>query len=306
MPRIVGVATSPTGAALADFLKVSRQRFPAAKILLSPCTVQGAHAAGSVVAAVDLLLEDGRAEVIVLTRGGGSAQDLLAFQDEHLARYVANCPVPTVSAVGHEVDTTLCDLVADRVAPTPSAAAMAVLPDARVLAQRVDEAMTTLDAHLRRGLRRRRERLVHLRKRLRHPGERLAEVRRRLVTAQTRLETAMAAQVRRRRERLAALTPRLDGFARSLPARRARVDALQTRLHTAMARQLEQRRARVTGALQRAEALSPAGVLQRGYALVTGPQGLVDRVDRATTGDALTVRVSDGQLTVRVESTSAG
>jgi exodeoxyribonuclease VII large subunit len=259
-----------------------------------------------VVAAVDLLLEDGRAEVIVLTRGGGSAQDLLAFQDEHLARYVANCPVPTVSAVGHEVDTTLCDLVADRVAPTPSAAAMAVLPDARVLAQRVDEAMTTLDAHLRRGLRRRRERLVHLRKRLRHPGERLAEVRRRLVTAQTRLETAMAAQVRRRRERLAALTPRLDGFARSLPARRARVDALQTRLHTAMARQLEQRRARVTGALQRAEALSPAGVLQRGYALVTGPQGLVDRVDRATTGDALTVRVSDGQLTVRVESTSAG
>ncbi len=172
-PSVVGVATSLTGAALQDFLKVSGRRFPAARVLVAGCTVQGASAPASVVQAVELLVDDGRAEVIVVTRGGGSKEDLLAFQDEGLARYLALCPVPVVSAVGHQVDTTLCDLVADVVAPTPSAAAETVFPDGDLLRQRADEAGMALAAALARAVRWRRERVAATKARLRHPGQRL-------------------------------------------------------------------------------------------------------------------------------------
>jgi len=128
-PRVVGLVASPTSAAVQDFLRVSGERYPGARILLSPAVTQGAEAPSSVVRALDLLLEDGRSEVVVVTRGGGSKEDLLAFQDEQLARYVAEYPVPLVSAVGHQIDTTLIDLVADVAVPTPTAAAVEVLPD---------------------------------------------------------------------------------------------------------------------------------------------------------------------------------
>ena len=173
-PRVVGLATSPAGAAVRDFLEVARQRFPAAEILVGPCKVQGEHAAGSVTRALDMLIEHGRAEVIVVTRGGGSKEDLMPFQDEFLARAIAHCPVPVVSAVGHEIDTTIADLVADAVAPTPSAAAVLVLPDASAWLQRVDEAYVSLHKHARRALRTRRRDLAALQARLRHPQQRLA------------------------------------------------------------------------------------------------------------------------------------
>ena len=120
------------------------------------------------------------AEVIVVTRGGGSKEDLLPFHDETLARFVAACPVPVVSAVGHQIDTTIIDLVADQVAPTPSAAAMLVFPDGGALTQRVDEASEGLSRAMAGLLRRRAERLAGLDARLRHPGERLTEIRRRI------------------------------------------------------------------------------------------------------------------------------
>ncbi len=118
-PRVVGVATSLTGAALQDFLEVSRRRSPATRILVAPCTVQGPEAPSSVIRALELLVEDGRAEVLVITRGGGAREDLSAFDDEWLARWVARSPVPVLSAVGHQVDASIVDLVADAVAPTP-------------------------------------------------------------------------------------------------------------------------------------------------------------------------------------------
>ena len=113
LPRCVGVATSPTGAALQDVLKVLRQRFPATHVLVSPCKVQGEGSAESVVDAITRLERDGRAEVIIFGRGGGSPEDLMAFNDEGLARAVAACSIPTISAVGHEVDVSITDLVAD-------------------------------------------------------------------------------------------------------------------------------------------------------------------------------------------------
>jgi exodeoxyribonuclease VII large subunit len=254
-PRVVGVATSLEGAALQDFLRVSRSRWPAARILVAACTVQGAQAASSVVRALELLFEDGRSELVVVTRGGGSKLDLLAFQDEQLARWIATAPVPVVSAVGHEVDTSVADLVADVVAPTPSAAAVAVFPDGPLLAQRVDEAKLAADAAWRRILKRRRVRVAELEQRLRHPARALAD------------------RARRREELLGRLNR----------AARARLDA---------------RRSRLEGLRERLAALSPWHVLERGYAVVTGPDGVVRDPAAVAPGQELTVRVARGTFPV--------
>jgi exodeoxyribonuclease VII large subunit len=252
-PSVVGLATSPTGAALQDFLRVSRERWPAARILLAPCQVQGADAAGSVVRALELLFEDGRADVVVVARGGGSKVDLLPFHDEQLARWIATGPVPVVTAVGHEIDTTIADLVADATAPTPSAAAVRVLPDGPALAQRVDETAIALGDAVRRLLARRRDRLRELASRVLHPARSLARIE----------------------------------------ARRA---DLETRLHAGIRRRIESDRRRAVAAEHRLAALSPLGVLERGYAIVTGPRGLVRRAVEVGPGDGLTVRVAEGSI----------
>jgi exodeoxyribonuclease VII large subunit len=256
-PRVVGVATSLRGAALQDFLRVSGERYPAARVLVAGCLVQGPQAPADILRAVELLLEDGRAEVIVVTRGGGSAEDLMAFQDEQLARILAHCPVPLVSAVGHEVDTTLCDLVADVVVPTPTAAAVRVLPDGPALVRRIDEAHLRLEESLQRTLSVRRRRVVELAGRLRHPTRRLAEVRRAAESGRERLQREIARALARRRER-------------------------------------------VVGLEQRLAALSPLAVLDRGYAVVTGPGGVLLDPAEAPAGTAIDVRLARGRLAARV------
>jgi exodeoxyribonuclease VII large subunit len=213
MPRTIGIATSANGAAIADFLRVSRQRFPAARILLAACTVQGPEAPASVLRALSLLIEHGGSEVIVVTRGGGSKDDLLAFMDETLARAIAASPIPVVSAVGHEIDTSLTDLVADAVAPTPSAAANIVLPDRREAARRVADTMRRLDRAWTRQLDQRRQRVDGLARRLRHPAERIQLGRRALTALDERLANAWRTVHRRRVERLAALRDRLEALS---------------------------------------------------------------------------------------------
>ena len=208
-PAVIGLATSPTGAALQDFLAVSSQRWPAARILLAGCKVQGPDAAGSVVLALETLFEDGRADVIVVTRGGGSREDLLSFQDEQLARFVAASPIPVVSAVGHEIDETMIDLVADAVAPTPSAAAAHVLPDRQTFVQRIDEATMALTGRWQRRVGQHLSKLADLRRRLRHPARQVEAAGRRHAELVERLEVAIARRLQRSRERLQAHRARL-------------------------------------------------------------------------------------------------
>jgi exodeoxyribonuclease VII large subunit len=303
MPRVVGVATSLTGAALQDFLKVSRERFPAAQIRVAACLVQGSAAPASVVAAVELLLEDGLSEVIVVTRGGGSKEDLLAFQDEGLARFLAHSPVPVVSAVGHQVDTTLCDGVADVVAPTPTAAAVVALPDGPALAQRVDERTLALVAAMSRRVDAARSRVAGAVARLRHPGDRLRDIRRRAQEASSRLVRLLGDGLQRRRLRLAPLEQRLIASLRArLPRGRDRVEALEVRLQRAARHLVAQRRARLASLEQAAVALSPQAVLDRGYAVVVGPRGVVTDPDQVMAGDALRLQVARGEIRASVRA----
>ncbi|MEN0067493.1 MAG: exodeoxyribonuclease VII large subunit [Myxococcota bacterium] len=208
-PSIVGLATSPTGAALQDFLAVSAERWPATRIHLAGCKVQGPEAAASVVLALETLFEDGRADVIVVTRGGGSKDDLLPFQDEQLARFIASSPIPMVSAVGHEIDTTMADLTADAVAPTPSAAAALVLPDCRTFTQRIDDATLALAGRWERLVGQARRRVTDLTRRLKHPARQVEAARNRHRDLTERLDRAIQRRVTRSTERLQAQRDRL-------------------------------------------------------------------------------------------------
>lgn len=193
VPATVGVVTSRTGAALRDVVTVVRRRAPWTRILVSHCRVQGDGAADDVAAAIDRLVRFGGVDVLVVTRGGGSMEDLWAFNEEPVARAVANCPVPVVSAVGHEVDVTICDLVADRRAPTPSAAAEVAVADGRALWAEL------------RGLA---ERLVAgLRERTRRGGERTERAAERLFGSVDRRLERWRSRVERLAGRLEALSP---------------------------------------------------------------------------------------------------
>lgn len=151
-PKRIGVVTSPTGAAIRDIINVTGRRFPMAELLISPALVQGAEAPASLCSALELLIATGDCDVIIIGRGGGSAEDLFAFNDEALVRAVAACPVPIISAVGHETDTTLCDYAADLRAPTPSAAAETSVPDRLSLMQGLADKEDKLEGSIERTL----------------------------------------------------------------------------------------------------------------------------------------------------------
>jgi exodeoxyribonuclease VII large subunit len=193
VPARIGVVTSRSGAALRDVVAVVQRRAPWARVLIADCRVQGDGSAASIAGALDRLVRHGGCDVIILTRGGGSVEDLWAFNEEIVARAIAACPVPTISAVGHEIDVTIADLVADFRAPTPSAAAEAVVPETAVL-------MTAL--RTRAGI------LVEtLRRRTRRGRERTLRATSRLVERQDRAERLRRARVERAAGRLDALSP---------------------------------------------------------------------------------------------------
>ena len=187
-PRAIGVATSPTGAAFQDVLKVLSRRFPSIPVYLAPCRVQGEGSAAEIAAAVRLLGRHGKADVLIVGRGGGSQEDLAAFNDEAVARAIAASPIPVVSAVGHEVDFSIADMVADVRAATPSHAAELVVPDRETLTQLVADRRARMLGLMKRDLARRRQLLDRLKPR--DPRRKVIEARQRCDELETRLEIA--------------------------------------------------------------------------------------------------------------------
>lgn len=308
-PRAIGVVTSAHGAAIHDILEVARGRCPC-RLILSPAVVQGPDAPRSLVRALQRVQRWPGVGVVIIGRGGGSAEDLWAFNDERLARAVAACPVPVVSAVGHEVDVTLCDLVADLRAATPSHAAELVVPDLFAVQHRLDALSRRLARALERSTLDERARLEASRARLHGLGLRLANARRDRLDALTRRLEAHHPQrrVARDRRRLEGMAARLRAAGRDLvPDARQRLSTLDRRLGAAGAaipRRARLRLARAAGALQ---ALSPLGVLERGYAVVTDAKGqaIVD-ARQVGEGDAIELRLHRGRLRARVTEREGG
>ncbi len=214
-PRCVGVVTSPTSAAVRDVLKVAGRRFPAIPILISPTRVQGDEAPSEIALAIGRLATAREVDVILLVRGGGSLEDLWAFNSEVVAKAIAASPIPIISGVGHETDTTIADLVADVRAPTPSAAAMLAVPDRVALAALVDRDRGRLAAAIRREIEMVRDRVGHLRAvlRARNPRARVALARIREARARAAATTAIQRHLERRRGLLSAAATRLDALS---------------------------------------------------------------------------------------------
>lgn len=213
LPSVIGVVTSRTGAAVHDILVTVRRRFPGAHVVLSPTVVQGADAPRSIVAALARLAAHGCCEVVIVGRGGGAAEDLAAFNDESVVRALASFPVPVVSAVGHEVDVSLCDLVADHRAATPTAAAEAVLPVRADLLAAVETAAHRLHLAARRRVAELRMGVEAVGGRIRHPAARVAELRQGADRYAMLLERALRGQVARPQRRLAELASALDALS---------------------------------------------------------------------------------------------
>jgi exodeoxyribonuclease VII large subunit len=284
LPRRIALVTSPTGAAVRDLVTVIRRRYPNVTLLLVPVRVQGAGAAEEIARGIAFADRAAEADVIVAGRGGGSLEDLWAFNEEVVARAIFACRTPLVSAVGHEVDVSIADLVADVRAATPSQAGELVVPVKAELVARVDEERRRLDQRLRVRVDRAWQRLEALcdRPALRSPAALLRPRR-------LRLEHL--------RERLKALSP-----AAALRRRRERLDDLARRAQQAIARALLAPRARLGSAEASLRALSPLAVLARGWSLTTANGRVVRAATDVAVGDALETRLADGaRLTSRVE-----
>ncbi|EXJ16700.1 exodeoxyribonuclease VII large subunit [Imhoffiella purpurea] len=306
-PRQVGLVTSPTGAAVRDLLAVFRRRFAALPLLIYPAQVQGEAAPASLIAALALANARAECDLLILARGGGSLEDLAAFNDEGLARAIRASAIPVVSGVGHETDLTIADLAADRRAPTPSAAAELVAPSAEHLTQRVAALALRLSDAQRRRLtaeRRRAEALArHLA--LLHPSARLQQQAQRLDHVQQRLTFLLSERVARGRARLHPLISALHAASpeRRLSQIEMRLDILARRLAYAGERMLHVRGDRLGRLVAGLEARSPLATLARGYAIVTRSDDgriLRDATD-AVPGTRIEVRLAEGVLTAVVE-----
>lgn len=304
LPRCLGLVTSPDAAALHDVLTVLRRRCPLVPVLLSPAPVQGEDAARRLTRALELLVRQGECDVIIVTRGGGSAEDLWAFNEEVLVRAVAACPLPVVSAVGHEVDLVLTDLAADVRAPTPSAAAELVVPEASQLRARLEQLARQLQRHSLYRLARERTRAGRLAARLRDPRLLLAGYRLRLDDSWRRAERALGERLEEGRRRLFSLRLRLHQASPLHRLERRR--QLLLRLGGALPRQLlaglEQRRRQLEAGRRLLLGLDPRAILARGFAQVTDGDGRVVRSPAGLRpGDPIAVRLSRGGLDGRVE-----
>ena len=310
LPDSVGLVTSPTGAAIRDLLSVFQRRFPLVRLVLYPTSVQGARAPAEIIDALRRA-ERGGHDVLILARGGGSLEDLQAFNDENLARCIANCQTPLVCGVGHETDTTIADLVADLRAATPSVAAESVVPDSDMLRQRIERAQLRLHALIQHGLQQQHQRLDQWQQRLRAqaPDRRVQRQREQLGTLTQGLSQAMQRRCERLDSQLAQLKHALK---RATPS--SKLENLRQRQRWAQQgllaqarlgmRQRQQRLAELSGQL---DELSPLKTLSRGYAVVRDTEKAVIRhADQVAAGDRLEIILHQGRLQARVTETRDG
>ncbi|MES2124625.1 MAG: exodeoxyribonuclease VII large subunit [Gemmatimonadota bacterium] len=281
-PARIAVVTSAASAAVRDIITVASRRWPGVELLVINSAVQGEGAPGELVEALDIVSRLDRIDCCIIGRGGGAKEDLAAFNAEAVCRAIAACPVPVISAVGHEVDVTLADLVADVRAATPSQAAEFALPDRRDVAARLAATRGAFVAATLDLVTTRQQRVERTRDRMGAALlDRLRGAERRLLTARGRLAPSLARHAKQ-------------------PA--ARYAQLQTRLHPAMRRRLERYDAAVHRSAGQLHALSPLAVLGRGYAVARTSEGKVlRRVTDLPPGTAFTLSVSDGSVAARVE-----
>lgn len=282
--KTVGVVTAPTGAAIRDIINITKRRNPYVQIILYPALVQGEGAAASIVKGIRMLEQKG-VDVMIVGRGGGSMEDLWAFNEEMVARAVFDCRVPVISAVGHETDTTIIDYVADLRAPTPSAAAELAVFDYRGLEEKLADCAARMRRNMTQKLKMKRLQYEKFQTRLSYlsPAGRLRDMRQRTAEYEERL-------------------PQL--FGKKLDGRKEFLEKLREKLPVLMGQKITENRQRLAVQIERMKGLSPLGKLNQGFSYVQGPGGAaVKKVVDIARGDKVMVYVTDGHFEAKVTDT---
>ena len=304
-PRAIGIITSATGAALCDILSVLARRFPLAQVIIYPAPVQGQGAAAKI--ATMIALADARREcdVLILARGGGSLEDLWAFNEESVARAIFDCKTPLVSGIGHEIDFSIADFVADRRAPTPSAAAELASPEAAELSAGLRGSAERLLQVQSNRLQQQKQRLLHLARRLPHPGQRLQQYAQRIDEYALRLSHRMEKRLGQGRLRLVATNARLNDLnpAGRLARQAQCLTSLEQRLERAIGAIISAAGQRLGTLDQILQTVGPMATLERGYAIVTEQRGgrIVREAGDLWGGDLLRIRIARAEIDARVE-----
>ncbi|CAN7708723.1 exodeoxyribonuclease VII large subunit [Paenibacillus sp. LjRoot56] len=311
-PRAIGVITSPTGAAIRDVIITLQRRYPSIPILLYPVLVQGTQAAPSIVKAIEAMNRLGEADVLIVGRGGGSLEELWAFNEEIVARAIAASAIPIISAVGHETDFTIADFVADLRAPTPTAAAELAVPHHLELKQQLSQQAQRLHYGLLQQLRRKQERLERAkrspfltnprRQLLMQPAERLDRLAEQLGYRMRQRLTELAQRRMKLERRLSSFNP----TEQAVMARR-RLDTSKRQMLTAMQTLLRSKKQEWQSSVRHLDALSPLKVMQRGYSLAYDEQEkqLIRSVAQVNIGDRLSIRLKDGKIQCQVSGMEA-
>jgi len=300
-PKTVAIVTSPTGAAIQDILNIMNRRARGVQVIVVPAIVQGAAAAPSLVEAfkkAELLKPD----VIIIGRGGGSIEDMWCFNDEKLARTIADSKIPVISAVGHEIDFTICDFVADLRAPTPSAAAELVAKSSHEIIQKLEQLERLLRLAIQRRLQHKQQSLLLQAKRLIDPKKKLQDLFIRNDDLYSRLELAMTNYFSFASRDIQVLRSRLISPLQVIQQKRALVQRQEQQLKNNLKENITEFKFRVENSMALLDSLSPLKVVDRGYSITTKGKDVVKSVKQVKVGDLLSIKVSDGQIETEIKS----
>ena len=306
VPACIGVITSRTGAAIRDVLSVIARRFPSVPVMLYPVPVQGEESAPAICRALQLAQQHAACDVLLLVRGGGSLEDLWSFNEESVARAIFDCPIPVVSGIGHEVDITIADFVADHRAATPTAAAETVTPDQQAWMQTLDWYRSRIEQLALEKIARPGERLSWLRTRLmqQHPLSILQRLGQRLGDFEKRLRLKMEYDVRSANDRVSQLQTRLLSRSPAVAIRdyHNRVAHLHQLALFSIRSDLQERKSRLSNLASTLNAISPLQTLSRGYSITCDADGhTITDAGRVAEHDLITTRLHLGQLVSRIE-----
>jgi exodeoxyribonuclease VII large subunit len=304
-PRHVAIVTSPTGAAIQDILNIMNRRAKSVELTIVPALVQGANAAASLVDSLSQALKLS-VDVIIIGRGGGSMEDLWSFNDEKLARLISSAQIPVISAVGHEVDFTICDFVADLRAPTPSAAAELVAKSSIEITQKLDHADRMLKTSLQKILRLKAQQLFLTSKRLVDPKKKLQDYALRNDELITRLENAIRSFLSSRNKDVQLQKEKLVSPVEVVKQLKAGLEKSDIRLETAMKNKLSLLEYQLKNSMGLLDSLSPLNVLDRGYSITTRRQQVIYSIDEVHKGDVLDIRMKGGLICATVQDVHKG
>ncbi|AUM64626.1 exodeoxyribonuclease VII large subunit [Brevibacillus laterosporus] len=302
-PKTIGVVTSPTGAAIRDIITTIKRRYPQAEIMLAPAIVQGVEAPASIIRAIRHINQY-QVDVMIVGRGGGSIEELWAFNDEAVARAIVASQIPIISAVGHETDYTIADFVADIRAATPTAAAELAVPHYLEWLERIKQLDHRLARALQTQLQEKRTHLQRLQQSygLKNPLRRVEERRQRIDEVTLRLSAMVKMKVVRKREQVSHVKKRLKQIRleRQVTERRGQVNRMESQLTQYMKQKTERSRQAWLSLVQHLDALSPLRVMQRGFSLSYKDDTLIKSVEGIEVGDQLMIRYQDGKIMTTV------